>query len=109
MSRSVFRVTYGSGPDTSFIVAESGPAAVAFLGIPVDMPAQVYEVAKNVEVVGIDPAHAPLVSPAPSKADFDLPKGVSQSEFQALQAQVAELAKKIPGTNPGAAGTTPAK
>ena len=91
MSKSLFRVDYTmqGRPVSSFVVAQAGGDAAAFLGIPNEVPAQVTTVATNVEVVGVDKAHD-AVAPTPvNVAPFDLPKqGVSMAQFSALQKQV---------------------
>ena len=104
MSKSLFRVDYTmqGRPVSSFVVAQAGGDAAAFLGIPNEVPAQVTTVATNVEVVGVDKAHD-AVAPTPvNVAPFDLPKSVSMAQFSALQKQVDGLLSALAKQSPSA-------
>lgn len=104
MSKSLFRVDYTmqGRPVSSFVVAQAGGDAAAFLGIPNEVPAQVTTVATNVEVVGVDKAHD-AVAPAPvNVAPYDLPKSVSMAQFSALQKQVDDLLSALAKQSPSA-------
>jgi hypothetical protein len=95
-----FRVNYfrGGQPATAYVVAVSEGHAAAFMGVT-DGSAQVNRVAYPVEVVGLDPAHAPLVPMPINVAPFELPKNVSRDEFNALQAQLADMQKQLAAKN----------
>jgi hypothetical protein len=96
MKRACFRVNYflGGQPASAFIVAGTDTEASAFLGVQ-DGSAQVSKVAYPVEVVGLDTAHA-LIPPTPvTVAPFDIPRTVSRSEFDSLQAELADLKKQL--------------
>ena len=96
MSKATFRVNYfkGGQPAQAFIVAETEGEASAFLGVT-DGSAQVNRVAYPVEVVGLDDAHAPLAPMPITTAPFDMPKGVSRQEFDALAAKLAEVQAQL--------------
>ncbi len=94
---NVYRVNYyvGGQPKTSFVCADVASQAADFLGVR-DGSAAVSELAKDVEVIGIDKAHPAIIPPTPTRAPFDLPRNVGRAEFEALQAQVANLAASPP-------------
>lgn len=90
--RGVYRVNYyvNGQPKSSFVCAESDVAAANFLGVQ-DGSATSTPVAYPVEVVGIDAPHAAIPAIAPNVAPFEIPKGVTREEFNALQRQLADL------------------
>jgi len=96
VSKATFRVNYfkGGQPAQAFIVAETEGEASAFLGVT-DGSAQVNRVAYPVEVLGLDDAHAPLAPMPITTAPFDMPKGVSRQEFDALAAKLAEVQAQL--------------
>lgn len=73
--RNVYRVIFfkNATPKTAFVVAESGVEATDFLGVR-DGTASATEVTRDVEVVGIDPAHAALAPMPITTAPFSIPK-----------------------------------
>lgn len=96
--KSLYRVSYpvGGQAKTSFVVAETDSDASYFVGVR-DGSAAVSEVAKNVEIVGIDTQHDAIVPIPPSTAPFDSPKWASRAEVDSMQAQIAELRRQLAG------------
>lgn len=84
--RGCFRVNYfkGGQAQTAFVVAADESAAAVFMGVR-DGTAQVNRVASPVEVDGLDKAHEVLVGIAPTKAPFEAPAQLSQTEVSQLR------------------------
>jgi hypothetical protein len=120
--RGVFRVNYQENgqPKSGMVAAFTDVEAATHFGVASQSGVQVTKALYPVEVAGVDPAHTLIPSIPPSVAPFDLAKGVSKDEFNALAATVQDLQRKMAGQGtpvapivspdqPGAAGTTPAK
>ncbi len=117
-NRGVFRVNYQENgqPKSGFVVAFTDVEAAAFLGVANQSGVQVTKALYPVEVAGSDEAHAVIPSIPPSVAPFDLAKGVSRDEFNAMASVVQDLQRQVAGQGkpvspdpPGALGTTPKK
>lgn len=97
--RGLFRINYyeSGQPRTSFVVALTDVEAAQFLGVASASGVQVTRERYPVEVSGLDEAHATVASLPVTMAPFDLSKSVSRDEFNALQAQLAELNARLLG------------
>jgi hypothetical protein len=105
--RGVFRVNYQKDgqPQTGLVAAFSDVDAATHFGVASQSGVQVTKAMYPVEVAGVDDAHAIIPSTPPSVAPFDLPKSVSRDEFNALQAQLADVQKELNAKNTPAQST----
>lgn len=96
--RGLFRVNYfdpAGNPKTSFVVAFTDVEAAQFLGVVDSSGVQITRDRYPVEVAGLDATHASIPPIPVEKAAFDLPKSVSRSEFEALQATLNALTEQM--------------
>lgn len=98
MSKSCFRVNYyvKGTPKSSFVVANDGNEASAFLGVR-DGTASASVVAYPVEVIGIDQPHDSLPVIEPIKAPPEPEQVVSREEFDALQEELNRVIAQLGG------------
>jgi hypothetical protein len=104
-SRGVFRVnTYDGGKPISYLVcALTDVEAVGFVGAQDVSGTSAVRVLYPVEVAGLDTPHDHIAPAEIFKAPFDLPKSISRQEFDALQAQLANLQTQLNAKNTPAA------
>jgi hypothetical protein len=97
--RGVFRVNYQKNgqPETGFVAAFTDVEAATHFGVANQSGVQVTKTLYPVEVAGTDPAHATIPSTPPSVAPFDISKGVSRDEFNALSSVVQDLQRQAAG------------
>lgn len=96
-NRGVFRVNYQENgqPKSGFVVAFTDVEAAAFLGVANQSGVQVTKALYPVEVSGTDDPHAVIPSSPVNVAPFDISKGVSRDEFNALVSVIADLKAKL--------------
>lgn len=97
--RGVFRVNYQENgqPKSGFVAAYTDVEAATHFGVASQSGVQVTKALYPVEVAGTDEPHAVIPSIPPSVAPFDLAKGVSRDEFNALASVIADLQRKVAG------------
>ena len=94
----LWRVNYYSSngaPATALVVAVEGSEAVAFLGIKDSSGVQAVRDRYPVEVVGVDKAHDAIPPIPVNVAPYQLPKGVSRDDLNAMQAQIDQMKKQL--------------
>lgn len=95
--RGVFRVNYQQNgqPATGFVAAFTDVEAATHFGVASQSGVQVTKALYPVEVAGVDPVHDTIPSTPPSVAPFELAKGVSRQEFDALVSVIADLKSQL--------------
>lgn len=98
-TKGVFRVNYQENgqPKSGFVVADSDVEAANFMGVANQSGVQVTKAMYPVEVAGLDEQHAVIPSTPPSVAPFDLAKGVTRDEFNAMASVVEGLKRQLAG------------
>lgn len=89
---NVYRINYAN--TSSLVAANSNTEAIDFVGAA-NVPVSVSEVARGVEVVGVDSPHAPVAPIPPVVAPYDLPKTVSRADFDAANKQISDLSAVV--------------